>query len=185
VENTCSTMDDKLNFNLVTAVPMEQQQSHQQQQQQQQQDFSINSNKSDKNLNNDKDNNSKQTSEHVDNNSLEKDISFEVIKMYDGFYQTNLKNEKQGVIFLKKLTHQHSDKSFDSDNSEIFNDETDDNSDVISDLIGHYGLYQFMWTILLCLFQVPTTFHIFCTVFQVRILPNITFEILCQLCLLF
>jgi hypothetical protein len=93
-------------------------------------------------------------------------IPFEVVKIYDGFFQTNLKNEKQNGIFAKKLSDQSLNRSTDSD-SDLFNDEEDENSDVISDLIGHYGLYQFMWTVLLCLFQVPTTFHIFCTVFQV------------------
>ncbi|KAL9697717.1 hypothetical protein quinque_001158 [Culex quinquefasciatus] len=42
----------------------------------------------------------------------------------------------------------------------------DGDSDIISEYIGHYGLWQFCWTFLLCLFQIPTTFHIFCLVFQ-------------------
>lgn len=42
----------------------------------------------------------------------------------------------------------------------------DEDSDIISEYIGHYGLWQFFWTFLLCLFQIPTTFHIFCLVFQ-------------------
>ncbi|XP_058058793.1 organic cation transporter protein isoform X2 [Anopheles bellator] len=42
----------------------------------------------------------------------------------------------------------------------------DDNTDIISDYIGHYGRWQFGWTFVLCLFQIPTTFHIFCLVFQ-------------------
>jgi hypothetical protein len=44
----------------------------------------------------------------------------------------------------------------------------DDECDVIGDLIGHYGKWQFMMTILLSLFQVPNTFHIFSPTFQVR-----------------
>ncbi|XP_052903462.1 organic cation transporter protein [Anopheles moucheti] len=42
----------------------------------------------------------------------------------------------------------------------------DEDSDIISEYIGHYGRWQFGWTFLLCLFQIPTTFHIFCLVFQ-------------------
>lgn len=42
----------------------------------------------------------------------------------------------------------------------------DEDSDIITEYIGHYGLWQFYWTFLLCLFQIPTTFHIFCLVFQ-------------------
>lgn len=45
----------------------------------------------------------------------------------------------------------------------------DGDSDIISEYIGHYGLWQFCWTFLLCLFQIPTTFHIFCLVFQVGV----------------
>jgi hypothetical protein len=43
----------------------------------------------------------------------------------------------------------------------------DDECDAIGDLIGHYGKWQFMMTILLSLFQVPNTFHIFSPTFQV------------------
>ncbi|XP_041760709.1 organic cation transporter protein [Anopheles merus] len=56
------------------------------------------------------------------------------------------------------------DKSDNSSNlSATANDE---DSDIISEYIGHYGRWQFGWTFLLCLFQIPTTFHIFCLVFQ-------------------
>ena len=54
----------------------------------------------------------------------------------------------------------------DSDNLS-FSTEEDCDHDIISDYIGHYGRWQFLWTFLLCLFQIPTTFHIFCLVFQV------------------
>lgn len=40
-------------------------------------------------------------------------------------------------------------------------------SDVLSGYIGHFGRWQFFWTLLLCLFQVPCTFEIFVFVFQV------------------
>ncbi|XP_055547162.1 organic cation transporter protein-like [Wyeomyia smithii] len=45
----------------------------------------------------------------------------------------------------------------------------DDDSDIISEYIGHYGRWQFGWTFLLCLFQIPVTFHIFCLVFQAAV----------------
>ncbi|KAL7037089.1 hypothetical protein ACKWTF_009071 [Chironomus riparius] len=45
------------------------------------------------------------------------------------------------------------------------NDESGD-SDVISDLIGHIGPWQLFWAVIMCLYQFPTTFHIFCLVFQ-------------------
>jgi hypothetical protein len=47
-------------------------------------------------------------------------------------------------------------------------DEVDDNdSDIISEHIGHIGPYQLFWAFIMCLYQFPTTFHIFCLVFQV------------------
>lgn len=51
--------------------------------------------------------------------------------------------------------------------NENVNKNDDNDSDVISKLIGHYGVWQFFWTFLLCLFQFPCTFHIFALVFQV------------------
>ncbi|XP_037951380.1 organic cation transporter protein [Teleopsis dalmanni] len=42
----------------------------------------------------------------------------------------------------------------------------DEESDVISDLIGHIGKWQLIWTITLCLFQIPPTLHMFTFVFQ-------------------
>jgi hypothetical protein len=45
----------------------------------------------------------------------------------------------------------------------------DDECDSIGDLIGHYGKWQFVMTILLSLFQVPNTFHIFSPTFQVSL----------------
>lgn len=46
-------------------------------------------------------------------------------------------------------------------------EEEDGYSDVISELIGHIGPWQLFWAFIMCLFQFPTTFHIFCLVFQV------------------
>jgi hypothetical protein len=48
-------------------------------------------------------------------------------------------------------------------------DDEDGESDAISELIGHRGGWQLFWAFLLCLFQFPTTFHIFCLVFQVSV----------------
>lgn len=46
-------------------------------------------------------------------------------------------------------------------------DENEGDSDVISELIGHIGPWQLFWAVIMCLYQFPTTFHIFCLVFQV------------------
>lgn len=53
----------------------------------------------------------------------------------------------------------------------------DDDGDCISELIGHTGLWQFTWSIVLILFQVPPAFHIFAFVFQVR-----SICLFCQYC---
>lgn len=47
-------------------------------------------------------------------------------------------------------------------------DSQDADSDELSALIGHYGRWQFFWTFLLALFQIPCTWQIFAYVFQVR-----------------
>lgn len=47
-----------------------------------------------------------------------------------------------------------------------------DECDVIGELMGKYGKYQFYMTFLLSLFQIPNTFHIASPVYQVRI-PHI------------
>ncbi|TMW50138.1 hypothetical protein DOY81_004763, partial [Sarcophaga bullata] len=49
--------------------------------------------------------------------------------------------------------------------SHIVNDD-DEETDVIGDLVGHFGKWQFLMTILLSLFQVPNTFHISSSVYQ-------------------
>lgn len=53
-----------------------------------------------------------------------------------------------------------------SDDSEFADD---GDSDIISEHIGHIGPWQLFWAVIMCLFQFPTTFHIFCLVFQVSI----------------
>ncbi|XP_017845103.1 organic cation transporter protein isoform X2 [Drosophila busckii] len=45
----------------------------------------------------------------------------------------------------------------------------DADSDVLSNFLGHYRWWSFFWTFVLCLFQVPTTFHLFMFVFQVTL----------------
>uniref|UniRef100_A0A1A9W3U9 Uncharacterized protein n=1 Tax=Glossina brevipalpis TaxID=37001 RepID=A0A1A9W3U9_9MUSC len=40
-------------------------------------------------------------------------------------------------------------------------------SDIISNYVGHYGKWNFLWTLLLSLFQILPTFQIFMFVFQV------------------
>lgn len=46
-------------------------------------------------------------------------------------------------------------------------DEGEGDSDIISEHIGHIGPWQLFWALIMCLYQFPTTFHIFCLVFQV------------------
>lgn len=48
-------------------------------------------------------------------------------------------------------------------------DEDNGDSDIISEYIGHIGPWQLFWAVMMCLFQFPTTFHIFCLVFQVSL----------------
>ncbi|XP_053661294.1 organic cation transporter protein [Anopheles marshallii] len=43
---------------------------------------------------------------------------------------------------------------------------SDEDSDIIGELIGDYGKWQFVMTFLLSLFQVPNTFHIYSPTFQ-------------------
>lgn len=47
-------------------------------------------------------------------------------------------------------------------------DDNGEETDVIGDLVGHFGKWQFLMTILLSLFQVPNTFHISSSIYQVR-----------------
>lgn len=49
----------------------------------------------------------------------------------------------------------------------------DDECDIIGTLIGDYGRWQFLMTLLLALFQIPNTFHIYSPTFQVSA-PSIT-----------
>lgn len=42
-----------------------------------------------------------------------------------------------------------------------------ENADAISDILGHFGWWQFIWCVTLSLFQFPSTFHLFSFVFEV------------------
>lgn len=55
----------------------------------------------------------------------------------------------------------------------------EDECDAIGDLIGHYGKWQFVMTILLSLFQVPNTFHIVSPSYQV--IPSTFVCIICRM----
>lgn len=46
-------------------------------------------------------------------------------------------------------------------------DRSDEECDIIGQLIGKYGRYQFLMTFLLSLFQIPNTFHISSPIYQV------------------
>lgn len=69
------------------------------------------------------------------------------------------------VSDLTEAKPRHSVKSSGSMRRKVGAD--DDDGDCISELIGHTGLWQFTWSIVLILFQVPPAFHIFAFVFQV------------------
>lgn len=82
-----------------------------------------------------------------------------VDKTLTQYHQNGVINEKNPMKINVK-----------SRNDDDYDDE--DNGDTISRLIGHYGLYQFGWTIFIILFQIPSAFHIFSFMFQVS---SITF----------
>ena len=54
-----------------------------------------------------------------------------------------------------------------SESGESDDSDSDGDSDIISEYIGHIGPWQLFWAFIMCLYQFPTTFHIFCLVFQV------------------
>lgn len=70
--------------------------------------------------------------------------------------QANATNNKQS-----SKSHQHS---------------SHDECDIIGEIIGKYGKYQFFMTFLLSLFQVPNTFHISSTIYQVSLPAHSTFQ---------
>lgn len=56
-----------------------------------------------------------------------------------------------------------------SNNNKNTHHHSNDECDIIGELMGKYGKYQFYMTFLLSLFQIPNTFHISSPVFQVGI----------------
>lgn len=52
-----------------------------------------------------------------------------------------------------------------------------DECDIIGEIIGKYGKYQFFMTFLLSLFQVPNTFHISSTIYQVSLPAHSIFNL--------
>lgn len=79
----------------------------------------------------------------------------------------NLKKFDKSSIFTIGGNSQVELVRANSESSESDEVEEDDNSDIISEHIGHIGPWQMFWAVMMCLFQFPTTFHIFCLVFQV------------------
>lgn len=76
---------------------------------------------------------------------------------------TNLQDNNSGRRI--KMSTNNTDVEFEA--NDVKKPNSDDECDAIGDLIGHYGKWQFVMTILLSLFQVPNTFHIFSPTFQV------------------
>ncbi len=94
-------------------------------------------------------------------------------------FQTNLKKQFDGTDNNKSFGKMNANKvddgdvpviKFSGDNFDDNSDSSDGDSDVISKYIGHYGWWQFFWTILLGLCQCPSTFQIYAFVFQVNLL---------------
>lgn len=71
-------------------------------------------------------------------------------------YQTNKKSTKS-----KKSKKNHTSSSSSSTSHE--------ECDIIGEIIGKYGKYQFYMTFLLSLFQIPNTFHISSPIYQVSV----------------
>lgn len=85
--------------------------------------------------------------------------------------QTNDKDNNANSTVVEVTT----EVSTEEQNQEQEQDQTQDNeqienTDVISDILGHFGWWQFIWTLTLSLFQFPSTFHLFSFVFEVSII---------------
>lgn len=61
--------------------------------------------------------------------------------------------------------------------SKSHNHSSHDECDIIGEIIGKYGKYQFFMTFLLSLFQVPNTFHISSTIYQVSLPAHSIFNL--------
>lgn len=89
-------------------------------------------------------------------------------------FQINLKQFDAAPNKNKVFGKMSGDKVDDGDvpvikfSDDNFDENADCDSDVISNYIGHYGWWQFFWTVLLGLCQCPSTFQIYAFVFQVR-----------------
>lgn len=110
--------------------------------------------------------------DNVNNNN---NISTQVHKAYltngmDINAISNLKSFEPPSIFTISGNSLNSRVELVSDYKDDDEDDDDGDSDVISELIGHIGPWQLFWAVIMCFYQFPTTFHIFCLVFQVSIL---------------
>ncbi|XP_037947935.1 organic cation transporter protein isoform X2 [Teleopsis dalmanni] len=86
-----------------------------------------------------------------------------------GYLQTdnttnNASSPQQQLHVYKQSKRKSSARSAEPPHAQSNTD--DDETDVIGDLVGHYGKWQFLMTLLLSLFQVPNTFHISSSVYQ-------------------
>lgn len=82
--------------------------------------------------------------------------------------QNNNNNSNSTVVEVTtEVTTEDQDQQQEQDTTT--NNEEIENTDVISDLLGHFGWWQFIWCVTLSLFQFPSTFHLFSFVFEVRL----------------
>lgn len=69
---------------------------------------------------------------------------------------------------LKKDTFKVNDEQPPTNiNNKVMNPKDSEDSDIISNYIGHYDKWSFIWTLILSLFQSSPTFQMFAFVFQV------------------
>lgn len=80
---------------------------------------------------------------------------------------TNDNNEKSNSnTTVVEVTTEVQQQEQEQDQTQQDTDQIE-NTDAISDLLGHFGWWQFIWTVTLSLFQFPSTFHLFSFVFEV------------------
>lgn len=72
---------------------------------------------------------------------------------------------------------QHQNATNNKQSSKSHNHSSHDECDIIGEIIGKYGKYQFFMTFLLSLFQVPNTFHISSTIYQVSLPAHSIFNL--------
>lgn len=105
-----------------------------------------------------------------------------ITKNHFSLYLLQLK----GLLFMKsQKTYQVSTDSVTSvnisanpkdKNCDERNLSEDVDSDIVSNFTGHFGLWQFCWTFILSLFQIPAMFHIFSFTFQVKVFLFYTYK---------